>query len=274
MKLRPNSSNNYAFTLIELLVVIAIIAILAAILFPVFAKAREKSRQTACLSNMKQLGLGCLQYEGDNDEAFPIGTNSQHSAGWAYPIYSYVKSTAVYSCPDDAYKAPSANSYTCSYFANIYLTGFNGSATPGPGLNASQITAEASTVELGELTTSQMQTTTSDASIMSDGLTVLSSSYPLTTGPMGAIEYTTIENTSGVLPGRHTDGANWLAFDGHAKWLHGTQVSPGRTASAVAGCNISANSPENTACRIAAGSNSMTDAATHTAQFVMTFSNL
>ena len=62
---------NKAFTLIELLVVIAIIAILAAILFPVFAQAREKARQTSCLSNMKQVGLGLLMYAQDYDENYP-----------------------------------------------------------------------------------------------------------------------------------------------------------------------------------------------------------
>ncbi len=62
---------NAAFTLIELLVVIAIISILAAILFPVFAKAREKARQTSCLSNHKQIGLGLLQYLQDSDETYP-----------------------------------------------------------------------------------------------------------------------------------------------------------------------------------------------------------
>ena len=72
------------FTLIELLVVIAIIAILAAILFPVFAKAREKARQIACASNMKQIGLGIIQYTQDNDETFPSGVWS--GSGWAGAI--------------------------------------------------------------------------------------------------------------------------------------------------------------------------------------------
>ncbi len=94
------------FTLIELLVVIAIIAILAAILFPVFAKAREKARQTTCLSNMKQLGLGELQYVQDYDETYPTtnnGINGGNAAGggnWGQQIYGYVKSTGAYICPD------------------------------------------------------------------------------------------------------------------------------------------------------------------------------
>src|SRR4051812_37446660 len=90
------------FTLIELLVVIAIIAILAAILFPVFAKVREKARQTTCSSNMKQLGLALTQYVQDNDETFPWGQHGRTDGrGWAGAIYPYVKSVGMYKCPDD-----------------------------------------------------------------------------------------------------------------------------------------------------------------------------
>ena len=91
------------FTLIELLVVIAIIAILAAILFPVFAQAREKARAISCLSNTKQLALGVVQYEQDVDEKTPNGVNPYGGGqGWAAQIYPYVKSTQVFVCPDDS----------------------------------------------------------------------------------------------------------------------------------------------------------------------------
>jgi len=103
---------NSAFTLIELLVVIAIIAILAAILFPVFAQAREKARQSACLSNMKQMGLGLMQYKQDYDETFPTayyhrafnpasGGTSQGYIHWSALIQPYVKNYGIFLCPSD-----------------------------------------------------------------------------------------------------------------------------------------------------------------------------
>jgi len=115
-----NQNKKSGFTLIELLVVIAIIAILAAILFPVFAQAREKARQITCVSNAKQIVLGILQYAQDYDEGMPItfnGTNMYGSGDVQYntsePDYSgqqtgipaeilaYTKSTQIQECPDD-----------------------------------------------------------------------------------------------------------------------------------------------------------------------------
>lgn len=95
--LMPLTSRRTAFTLIELLVVIAIIAILAAILFPVFAQARAKARQTACLSNMKQIGTATLMYAQDYDET--VGRNWYE---WHVDLEPYVKNDGLFSCPDSA----------------------------------------------------------------------------------------------------------------------------------------------------------------------------
>ena len=97
------------FTLIELLVVIAIIAILAAILFPVFAQAREKARQTSCLSNIKQVGLAVLMYVQDYDESYPVtniydfATPLGKQSGWSGRVIPYIKSTQLMWCPSDSF---------------------------------------------------------------------------------------------------------------------------------------------------------------------------
>src|SRR5438552_3017274 len=102
-----------AFTLIELLVVIAITASLAAILFPVFAQAREKARQTACLSNVKQLGLSFAMYSQDYGEKNPNGVNWYYPGGngWAGQTYPYVKNAQIFLCPADSAGAGAFSSY-------------------------------------------------------------------------------------------------------------------------------------------------------------------
>ncbi len=131
------SRGRSGFTLIELLVVIAIIAILAAILFPVFAKAREKARQSACLSNSKQMSLAMLQYAQDYDEQLPCNARTAAGGGWWYTrIGPYIKNDQIFMCPS---KSPHVNAvptgatinytndYTCNF--NIYNSGYGGPMT-------------------------------------------------------------------------------------------------------------------------------------------------
>ncbi|HLV81519.1 MAG TPA: DUF1559 domain-containing protein [Chthonomonadaceae bacterium] len=105
------SNARAAFTLIELLVVIAIIAILAAILFPVFAQAREKARAISCLSNLKQNGLGVLMYVQDYDETFPIATDNNWDMTWVTAVQPYEKSFDIFRCPDDTTSLSGINAF-------------------------------------------------------------------------------------------------------------------------------------------------------------------
>src|SRR3954465_14115366 len=96
------STKRFGFTLIELLVVIAIIAILAAILFPVFGRARENARRSSCQSNMKQIGIGLMQYVQDYDEPL-VPNNIQYEVlrSYAEILQPYIKSEQVFQCPSD-----------------------------------------------------------------------------------------------------------------------------------------------------------------------------
>lgn len=143
------------FTLIELLVVIAIIAILAAILFPVFAKARENARRASCQSNEKQILLGVVQYTQDNDEIYPIGHNNGYGkdVAWTQILQPYIRSTQVFQCPSDATKniqwgtTPPPAGFTppfhTSYMGNYQIQRENENA-----ISLSSVTSPASTVYL------------------------------------------------------------------------------------------------------------------------------
>jgi len=241
-------NNKLGFTLIELLVVIAIIAILAAILFPVFAKVREKARQTACLSNEKQLGLGFLQYSEDYDEAEPAGSSYADGRGWAGELYSYVKSTAVYTCPDDTI-TPTTVSYEGPYYVVSY--GYNTNmvtkpttdgltTTPGVATVAS-LQAPASTVLLHEIVNNVAKVDNNNGHQDGDSDTDFGAYYFDGYGPLASINGQLPINDTGYLgtpavlvsyqpTGRHTGGSNYVLADGHAKWLRGPVVSPGLSA--------------------------------------------
>jgi prepilin-type N-terminal cleavage/methylation domain-containing protein/prepilin-type processing-associated H-X9-DG protein len=128
--MKHNEQNKRAFTLIELLVVIAIISILASILFPVFARARENARRASCLSNVKQILLGIAQYTQDYDEKYMPMYTKNPTYYWPHMIEPYLKSTQVYNCPSssDAPYSDIANYYP-HYGLNSWLIDYNGGAT-------------------------------------------------------------------------------------------------------------------------------------------------
>ena len=233
---QPISAGSSAFTLIELLVVIAIIAILAAILFPVFAKAREKARQVSCLSNEKQLGLALMQYAQDNDESFVPGRNPSgdpsNAKGWAGEIYAYVKISGVYHCPDDSTGSVTNAGVTkvpVSYGYNI-----NTASTAWCGTEAT-LNAPSKTVWLFELSGA-----TADVTNPAEGDSPAGwgpdpgGSGWLNGGGMSLPNYATgylgvpaNTNDCPQATGRHTDSSNFLLADGHAKFLRQAQVSSG-----------------------------------------------
>lgn len=210
--------NKRGFTLIELLVVIAIIAILAAILFPVFAKAREKARQASCLSNLKQIGMGLMMYAQDFDERLPatyqdmVGGIDWPLYSWRGAMYPYVKNSQLFVCPSDSAPGadPSPNSLgPVSYAANDRVM----LANRGPVSNTiGDITEPANTLMVFDswMASRWCAWWNSDPSGNNWGCEARPSGLVVPVGGSAAL-------TNDL--SRHNGGFNAAMCDGHAKWF-------------------------------------------------------
>jgi prepilin-type N-terminal cleavage/methylation domain-containing protein/prepilin-type processing-associated H-X9-DG protein len=223
----------HGFTLIELLVVIAIIAILAAILFPVFAQARDKARSSACLSNTKQIGTGILMYVQDYDETLPEywddnvakTPNGLPLGYWHNRIQPYVKSYQVFICPsaqskderlvDTGEGTPAQRKDlrwrgSGSYGWNYWYLG----AWPGQIFTLAQVSAPAETIAVGESTR-----------LVNPGVIYPAPTCAGNPSWAGAIKSEKDRQKYWTQFGaRHQEGNNLVFVDGHAKWLKRSTV--------------------------------------------------
>jgi prepilin-type N-terminal cleavage/methylation domain-containing protein/prepilin-type processing-associated H-X9-DG protein len=208
------------FTLIELLIVIAIVAILAAILFPVFARARENARRTSCLSNLKQLGLAVMQYTQDYDERLPQGLSTGESV-FDFQLQPYIKSIQMTRCPS------AVSTRQIAYAVNPWMWGENAStsiaAIPRPAETI--YSGDATQYTNGDGTTRQFFVNT-DSSLWSGGYPwnddadpeQLLLSPPNSDRDPPSWQGGSAANGDGMPRYRHFDGWNIVFLDGHAKW--------------------------------------------------------
>jgi prepilin-type N-terminal cleavage/methylation domain-containing protein/prepilin-type processing-associated H-X9-DG protein len=213
-----------AFTLIELLVVIAIIAILAAILFPVFARARENARKANCASNLKQIGTGVMMYIQDYDERYPIGyvytgADASTAVAWCQLVVPYVKNAGIFKCPSDD-STPNATTYRGGGYG-YHMRVFSPSADAT--ITQAQLVLPADTIMICD---SAQVTEASKELPPTKWVKERHSDYDVYFPYYGALPGTADSNYFGSgqyqrrrpFP-RHSEGANFAFADGHVKWL-------------------------------------------------------
>jgi prepilin-type N-terminal cleavage/methylation domain-containing protein/prepilin-type processing-associated H-X9-DG protein len=242
----------FGFTLIEILVVIAIIAILAAILFPVFARARENARRASCQSNLKQLGLGIKMYTQDYDERVPpieinaiADADATHPYGWADAVQPYLKSTQIFQCPSEKWGARYPNDpifngprptgpgagYT-DYWMNILAS--KTAAQGSGGKSIAEFAYPSQTILLGDGggTWTNYPAFFSDSRYYSDG--VVNSSTAI--GACASASAPNLARIKDEGSTRHLEGTNFAFADGHVKWLKG--AGDDTHSAGVKDCNV------------------------------------
>jgi prepilin-type N-terminal cleavage/methylation domain-containing protein/prepilin-type processing-associated H-X9-DG protein len=217
----PSAPKKKAFTLIELLVVIAIIAILASILFPVFGRARENARRSSCQSNLKQMGLGLIQYSQDYDEQFCpawIGNNNVYpgNARWMELVQPYIKNTQLFNCPSMALNGPyrpadSAN-FPGSYSMNATYYAAGAPSPPSPIFDVATEARKSLAVVAAPTTTMWVADGGGFGNDFQTAWADIASQNPVAVGAGG---FTYIQD----IPDRHLETTNVLFCDGHVKSL-------------------------------------------------------